>query len=492
MRRVITNKWTIVFMLPNLSSLQVCSRANNSEETDDADKSSLDDMSGLVEPLDSLDLLDALPCIGVQAGRTYEQARDERRAQANERQEASRQREVMLRRQMRDRVSDDEVDRMAVESRIQQVDTSGTRPALSKIDSRNPQHLRVLSVMCYTKNWDSIMNKVLTSPVSLYGTAGLPHAILRQEFEDDYFPPRMSVFPFFMTSATKEKFRRYLLSKSIFSDPISSKYAVFDEFSEGDPPNRQLAFVMNKPTEYCATFPKGRLFDVELPERFVLSESPEVPEREDIGDPDDASTVKQVVKMRVDEVLKRIERVPMPEYALAYEIFDEAVYNMIETIKTCFYPVRDILNFECQANERLGPNASGKYVRFRGQHSTNGGNVMVPERLNSTTHSPSVAESFTYRKDDPNLHVLLLSRDCPVLDIRTFLGADQNPELVCFSEECEVLLKPDLRYKKLSLADAMVYGAQDMDYFISSEIYGFKDENNTPIKVSHWFVEPKV
>lgn len=487
-------------MLPNLSRLHPRPSREESE-------------SELLDVLSAFDALDLHACIGVRAGRTYEEARDERRTRAGERQQAEREREVMLRRQMmRDRLTPAEVDREAAKLRIQSVDTSGTRPKLLKIESTNPQHLRVLSVMCYTRGWDKIMNAVLTSPFQ-GGTAGRPNVHFREvmETEEDYEPSnRLKIFPLFMTPATKEKLRQYLLTPPKGGGLLSSKYALFEEFSDGDPIDKQLSFVMNDPSKYCVMGEIESLFAIRLPDRFVVSDSPEVPQVAEndvnrffdmmdsnsdipVGNPDDAYTAKKIVRSRLQELITLIKMPGRPisdQYQLARDIFDESVYSMIQTLLTCFYPIQEILNFECKANEDLGPNASGRYVRFRGQNAENGGNVMVRERLNSTTHSPSVAESFTKWKNAPSLHVLLLSKNCPVLDIRSFLGADQNPELVCFAGECEVLLKPNLQYQRLTFEDAMVYGAQNADYFVSSEIYDMTDEYGQRIPVFHWFVKP--
>ena len=155
-------------------------------------------------------------------------------------------------------------------------------------------------------------------------------------------------------------------------------------------------------------------------------------------------------------------------------------------LNSCFYNMSKWVWTPCKANEDLGVFAGGFNVRYRGQQ---GNNSIVSNRYNSTSAAFYQAYAFTEGKTSSSMHVLMLSNQVKVLDIRSFLGVTNNRYLVCFPDECELLILPGMNYQQLTLEETRrIHNEKGSAYNVSSEATSVWTSMNSPMNVFYWYV----
>ena len=308
------------------------------------------------------------------------------------------------------------------DGQIKQIDTSGQREKVREIDSANEEDLRVLSVMCYTYVWDALINAVKVRSVK-------PHLVV---YDDGLWNEQIRVFPMFID----------------FSNSEHAK-AFFDYMDSYDSPplptaSQTIHFRIQNPTFYCR---RGMLVSMET------AVSGENVMNMTIHAPGSDIALAQRVRTTIDNMWNDLKVDPKdtsdPHVGLARTVFDNAVKTMMRTLDTCFYPLSDWTLKTCDSNDDPPTPINPYVVRYRGQSKDKGGPIIVSVRYNSSTASIETASAYAF---EPNstIHAFLLEKNALVLDVRTFLGSDKNPFLLCFELECELLVKPGMAYTLLT------------------------------------------
>ena len=356
---------------------------------------------------------------------------------------------------------------------VEMTDTLGTREQLTTVTSDNLEHARVLSVLCYTRGWDGIINAVLKTAKS--DSPLTPSKALRQESDaKGYVSAKLNVLPFFIDAGTEvaNAFKDYLKADmdSMHRAGVGQRLVMFDDSLK--PQN--MVFKLDA-RDYCGSDDSSAIVSTSGPSTFTIFTSG-AEAREVLGDgpfehvsgsgmkwnylAQNDEGLSEVVAHRVRELifdLRRSYSVDTQRVELAMRVFDGVVYRLIKHLSSCFYPLNAWAQMPCARNENMGTGKNGSSVRFRGQMVHKGGNAINPRRMNSTTAHWDAAVRFALGKEDSTIFVLFLEPTCRVLDIRTFFG-QENKGLVCFDEECETLIDASQEWLEISRADAEILG----------------------------------
>lgn len=305
---------------------------------------------------------------------------------------------------------------------IKQIDTSGEREKVSGIDSANEEDLRVLSVMCYTYAWDALINAVKVKSMK-------PHLVI---YDDNLWKEQIRVFPMFIDFSNSEHTRAF--------------FDYMDSYDNSPSPttSQTIRFRIQNPTFYCRTNMVVSMETAVSDENVMIMT---------VHAPDSDGDLEQRVRTTIDNMWNDLRVDPKdtsnPRFELARTVFDNAVETMMRALDTCFYPLSDWTLKTCASNDDPSTPINPYVVRYRGQSEDKGGPRIFPVRYNSSTASIQTAMDYAF---EPNstIHAFLLEQNALVLDVRTFLGSDENPFLVCFELECELLVKPGMAYTLLT------------------------------------------
>ena len=395
--------------------------------------------------------------------------------------------------------------------RTEGLDTLGERPKVERLDSSISNDRRVFSVMAYTRGWDSLINLVKTKSTRPY--EGLSYMY---ENKTSISGRLKAYFAFFIDFSSDESnvFLQYLQSEHPTgsddlagwydaSDPDDARMRQLPVFDPKMTSDESFRFVITDPAAFCSDAKSDDLeMSVVIPKKFAL-----VKERSDLDSSPvtsspserDRTLLELMTQWRLKDLwedLLETSQPPSPRVHLARQVFDHCVYQMMETLESCFYPFYKWVWTPCFDNESLEEDANGTNVRYRGQTAAKNGSVIVPERFNSTAASRAPAMEFTNRKQDDALHILVIHKNVQVLDIHTFLGSEQNPDLVCFKDECELLIKPNMKYEQMTEEKALLlYGeyTSEPQYKISRDAEDAFTRNEDgsdgpPMKKFYWRV----
>jgi hypothetical protein len=383
------------------------------------------------------------------------------------------------------------------------LDLTGEREPIVTIRSTDSSSLRVLAVMCYTRGWDALINRVITQSV----TPSYALAEMEREFRTGQTMKPVSVrvltFPMFMDDYTiKNQFYRYMQTEHNEEN---------DAWANDDDENI-FEFPIIDNLEECSKF-EFKITDARLYCQEGFSDSPEVDQvpscfrfvkndeelqralASNAGGNGFASTagerdmLKLITEYRFEDMwydLIQYYKDANPRNVLAKEIFNSCVYNMMKILNSCFYSMSKWVWTPCKANEQLGVFSSGFNVRYRGQKDNNS---IIPNRYNSTSASVSTAYGFTEGESNSSIHVLLLSNQVKVLDVQTFVGFTNNRSLTCYPDECEILIAPDMNYRQIAMQEAnQIVRENGPAYKVSPEVTSMYTRNDTLMNTFYWYV----
>ena len=116
----------------------------------------------------------------------------------------------------------------------------------------------------------------------------------------------------------------------------------------------------------------------------------------------------------------------------------------------------------------------GPGIRFRGQEvKADQSHLSVnPLRINSCSANITTAMRFAGNegeRNDGGFHVFLVTDTTPIIDIATFQGS-LNPELVCYKNECETMLKPGCEFLRLTLEEVIEVAVEDPEFRVSGKV----------------------
>ena len=312
----------------------------------------------------------------------------------------------------------------------------GSRTYPGLLRSTENEHLEIAALMCYTQGWDDLLSTV-------FSNASLDPSAAFQEVVGDQGRIRLkeaqwAMYAMFMDTA---EFIQYLQG----GVPISG---------------RRLQFSVD-PQKYCELkdkesynpFDKLGLKVASIPNIVISSDFLQARTREVVP------TAREILD-GVKELLPKLFNPYAADRAAAAKLFDGAVRNMQSLLFGCFRPISVYKAAPCTLDPGLTP--SGRYVLYRGNTVEMEPGFTYQEaarveqnRLVSTSRSINSAAHFVKTEiSNCCLNVFLVDSGCRVIDVNAFMGISaESRQLVCYKDECEVILEPGCRYEKIGSTD---------------------------------------
>lgn len=351
-------------------------------------------------------------------------------------------------------------------------DLYGSRVYPGVLKSTEEDHRQIAALMCYTKGWDKLLNKWMSEdPVTT-----LPTKVFRDmvgswtniQYKEGYW----CMYAMFMEDS---EFLRYLTKGGQASSPL--------QFSV-DPVN----YCSLK--EFSNTLEKLQMRVSSIPMVVISADAQTATTRQVVP-------AEQVILDGVKELLPKLFDQYDTDYQASSSLFNEAVKNMMRELFSCFQPISSYKVAPCDLDFGFG---SGKYVLYKGATIERGYGEshqdaadVHPYKLVSASRSLETAVGFIENEFDCCLNVFLLDPNCSVIDVNAFMGtADANKNLICFEDECELIIEPGHRYYKIgSTSEAL----QDSDIarLVGTRDYKITDQEMATLNAQNaiwWMIRP--
>jgi hypothetical protein len=421
--------------------------------------------------------------------KAYEDTVQDRRKDAYRRQRLTREKQLQ---QARDFSS-------AEKERTGRIDTNGSRERITTLVSTNDEHLRVLAAMGYTRGYDKLVNLVASKSIS-------PSAALVQILQGAGQSPlfgekpssRLATFLMFMNKSTiKNQFYKYLQMPQGDSYETNVPFPIFNDQAGIDERCGTFAFQIESASEYCAqssSFVEPMV--VQIPTCFKFVNGAQALQNALAANEglrivkstfQEKNMLKAQIRPRLLDMwndLNRYTETDTSRKMLARDIFDQSIYNMMNILNGCFENFGLWNLMRCRISDESITN-TGSNVRYRGQQKNDS---VIKERYNSTSSSMLKAYQFTGGKDDSSMHVFFFSPEARVMDIPMFLGF-KNSDLICFREECEILIATGENYLPLTLDEVrLLTQTAGRAYKFDPRVTALKTTSGNLLKVFFWYV----
>lgn len=303
--------------------------------------------------------------------------------------------------------------------RLRFPDLYGTRTYPGILKSTEKEHLEIAALMCYTNGWDTLLNNWLSNDVE---------------------------------KTTPTRVFRDLVGDTIYNEGKWCMYAMFMDDSEflkyltGGVVSSPLQFSVD-PVQYCRLKSGSNTLETLQMQVVISTDTQEGATRE-------VAPSAQVILDGVKNLLPKLLN-PYDTDNDAASLFNTAVRYMMGALLSSFKPISSYAVAPC---DLYSLQASGKYVLYRGEtiepntgESSHDTARVDHDRLVSASRSIDTAAKFVDGEVSTCcLNVFLMDPDCFVLDVNAFMGtAEANKPLICFEDECELIIHPGHSYYKI-------------------------------------------
>lgn len=350
-------------------------------------------------------------------------------------------------------------------------DLYGSRVYPGVLKSTEKEHRQIAALMCYTKGWDKLLNKwlgeeLVTTPPT-WTFRDMVGSWTNIQYKEGYW----CMYAMFMDDS---EFLRYLTNGGQASSPL--------QFSVD-------------PVNYCSlkelnTLEKLEMRVSSIPMVVISADAQTATTRQVVP-------AEQVILDGVKELLPKLFDQYDTDYQAASSLFNEAVKNMLRELFSCFQPISRYKVAPCDLDLGFG---SGKYVLYKGATIEIGSSESYqdaadvnPGKLVSASRSIETAMRFIEDEFECCLNVFLLDPECSVLDVNAFMGtAKDNKNLICFEDECELIIEPGQRYYKIG-STSQALEDSDIARLIATTDYKITDQEMGTLGAQNatwWMVRP--
>lgn len=322
----------------------------------------------------------------------------------------------------------------------------GDRPRIESFDTEDEDSLRVLAVVFWTKNGDEILKPWLRQDMFRARPA---HEILRELLDDNTvsIDALTAIVSMFFDTKLFAQFCALELGQEAAAKDGTASYKL--------QPGGMLELELKNDSEICARSPYHR--------RYLEPSSETFPAPRAENSAGEEGRVDHVIRWRARRVLEKTGRMTVAnqEQLIANQLVDGAFARVVTLMRTCYRPIASYANAGIRSCLLDPYSDNGKNVVWKGIKSDTvfEADLDVAGRAPvSTTVLAHVAESFS----DGSCCVagFILDDDIPVIQVEQFIGSENFANTICFKNECETTLAPNLRYEAVpgrGLRDQMAY-----------------------------------